>query len=50
LLFGRLARRSRLVDWDDVVEVARPRITISRRRADLRSAAEINRPGAEGSM
>ncbi len=49
LLFGRLARRSRLVDWDDVVEVARPRITISRRAAELRTAAEINRPGPEGS-
>ena len=48
-LFGRLARRSRLVEWDDIVEIARPRITISRRRDDLESAVEINAPGPEGS-
>jgi sporulation protein YlmC with PRC-barrel domain len=47
-LLWRLARRSRLVEWRDVVEIDRPHIRISRRRDELESAADADDHGRNG--
>jgi PRC-barrel domain protein len=44
-LFSRLSRRSRVVDWDHVTRVERPRIEIRCRASDLPALAEEDQGG-----
>jgi hypothetical protein len=44
-LFSRLARRSYLVDWDDVTRFDRPRIEIGRRTRELSSIVDEDQAG-----